>query len=323
METSGSLLKYVLITPARNEARFIGETLASVTRQTIRPGKWIILNDGSTDDTAQIVSSYVKSFEWIELVNLPTRKERNFAGKANAFKAGQQRLSNMEYQIIGNLDADVSLDEDHFEFLLRRFAEDPKLGVAGTIFREEGYSSETHSFEGQNYVSGQCQVFRRQCFEEIGGYFPSPAGGVDWIAVTTARMQGWHTRSFREKSFFHHRSLGTADHSALGKSYAYGWKDYILGGHPFWELLRACYQMRRKPYVLGGVMLLAGFASGYLKRSPRVVSPELMHFHRREQLLKLKSIFHALLRGRRIDSFALLPDVRGDKASHSASSEVV
>lgn len=318
-----SLDKYALITPARNEARYIGETLASVTRQTVRPERWVIVNDGSTDETGQIVSSYVASFDWIELVNVPPRKERNFAAKVNAFRLGQQRLSSVDYQIIGNLDADVSLDKDYFEFLLGKFAEDPNLGVAGTVFRENGYSSETHSFEGQNYVSGQCQIFRRECFEEIGGYYPSPAGGIDWIAVTTARMRGWNTRSFREKWFFHHRTLGTADHSPLGKSFAYGRKDYILGGHPVWEMLRACYQMRHRPYVLGGAMLFAGYTSGYFKRIRRVVSPELMRFHRREQLFKLKSICRALLHGRRIDSFALVSAEQEQRAAPSAPQSAV
>ena len=112
----------------------------------------------------------------------------------------QERVKDLEYEVIGNLDSDISFDADHFEFLLRKFAEDPKLGVAGTVFREEGYSSETDSFEGQNHVSGQCQLFRSRCFEEIGGYIPNQAGGIDWMAVTTARMMGWKTRSFREKS---------------------------------------------------------------------------------------------------------------------------
>jgi poly-beta-1,6-N-acetyl-D-glucosamine synthase len=300
--------RYVLITPARNEGAFIENTIKSVANQTFLPARWVIVNDGSTDDTAQIVSAYANSVDWIELLNLPPRKERNFAAKANAFKAGQQRLAGLAYNIIGNLDADVSLDEDHFEFLLEKFSADSNLGVAGTIFKEDGYSSETDSFEGQNYVSGQCQIFRRECFEEIGGYFPSPAGGIDWIAVTTARMLGWNTRSFREKSFYHHRTLGTADHNLLGKSYAYGRKDFILGGHPLWEVLRSCYQMRRRPYALGGMMLLAGFLSGYAGRAKRVVSRDLMRFHRREQMLKLRAISRALLHREHIDSFALVPE---------------
>jgi len=158
------------------------------------------VNDGSTDETGVVAAKYAEKYPWIEVVNLPVRQERNFAAKVNAFNAGQERVKDLDYELIGNLDSDVSLEEDHFEFLLLKFKDDARLGVAGTVFKEEsGYNSETDSSEGQLHVSGQCQLFRRQCFEEIGGYFANKAGGIDWIAVTTARMKGWKTRSFREK----------------------------------------------------------------------------------------------------------------------------
>ena len=192
--------------------------------------------------------------------------------------------------MIGNLDSDVSLDPDHCEFLFGKFKEDPNLGVAGTIFREEGYSSATDSFEGQNHVAGGCQLFRRNASSEIGGYFANKAGGIDWIAVTTARMIGWKTRSFREKSFFHHRRLGTAERSVFAASYSYGQKDYYLGGHPLWELFRVVYRMTKRPYVEAGLALGLGYASAALRRLSRPVSNELMTFHRREQMRKLKAI---------------------------------
>src|SRR5258705_13342035 len=152
---------YVLITPARNEETFIETTIQSVIKQTVLPVKWVIVNDGSTDATSNIVRPYLADHRWIELVDLPVRRERNFAAKVYAFNAGQERVNDLKYEIIGNLDADVSLDKDHFEFLLGEFEKDPGLGVAGTIFEEHGYSSATDSFEGRSHVSGQCQIFRR------------------------------------------------------------------------------------------------------------------------------------------------------------------
>ena len=307
MEQKIGAVPYVLITPACNEEKFIEKTLHSVVKQTVLPVKWVIVNDGSTDATGNIISRYAEKYDWIELVNLPKRKGRNFAAKVHAFNAGKERLR-VAYEVIGNLDADVSLDEDHFEFLMNKFRDDPELGVAGTIFIEHGgYSSAIDSFEGQNYVSGQCQMFRRQCFEEIGGYFPSKNGGIDWIAVTTARMIGWKTRSYREKSFFHHRVLGTADRGILGSNYAYGKKDYYLGGHPLWELFRCSYRMIRKPYVLGGMALFLGFLGPFLKREERPVSDELMKFHRKEQMRKLKKILVSICTFKRLDSFELVP----------------
>jgi glycosyltransferase involved in cell wall biosynthesis len=309
MSDNADNLRYVLISPSRNEARFIEETLKSVVAQTVLPLKWVIVNDGSTDATGDIVAKYAAQYSWIELVNRPVRKERHFAAKVGAFNAGQERVKQLPYEIIGNLDADVTLDPDHFEFLLSKFSQESRLGVAGTIFREpSGYNSGTDSFEGQTYVSGQCQIFRRKCFEEIGGYVPSKAGGIDWMAVTTARMVGWKTRSFREKCFLHHRPLGTAERGAVASAFAYGKKDYILGGHPLWQVFRSAYRMTKPPVVFGGAALISGYVTGFLTRAERPVSPELMRFHRSEQMLKLKAILSSLSRLRKINNFELLPE---------------
>lgn len=309
MDQPKSLPPYVLVTPARNEEAFIEKTMESVVRQTVLPVKWVIVNDGSTDATGSIVEKFAAKYSWMELVNLPIRKERNFAAKVHAFNAGQERLQGVQYEIIGNLDSDVALDEDHFEFLLNKFKEDPRLGVAGTVFREEGgYSSETSSFEGQNHVSGQCQVFRRKCFEDIGGYFANKAGGIDWIAVTTARMMGWKTRSYREKSFFHYRHLGTAERGVLASSFSYGEKDYYLGGHPVWELFRVTYRLSQRPYLLDGLALGLGYGWAMLRRVKRPISKQLMAFHRKEQMRKLSAVLKSVLTFKPIDKFKLLPE---------------
>lgn len=300
-------VKYVLITPARNEEAFIEKTIESVAKQTILPLKWVIVNDGSTDDTGNKVRRFLGEYPWIELIEFPVRKERNFAAKVFAFNAGQENVKNLDYEVIANLDADTSFDADHFEFLLNEFRKNPRLGVAGTIFKEDGYSSETDSFEGENHVSGQCQLFRRQCFEEIGGYRPNKAGGIDWMAVTTARMMGWQTRSFREKWFFHHRKLGTAERGRLKSSFSYGEKDYYLGGHPVWEALRVAFRMTRKPYLIDGAALGSGFLWAFVSRQKRAVSKELMKFHRKEQMRKLKTIFGSMMRFKGVDSFQVKP----------------
>ncbi len=185
--------------------------------------------------------------------------------------------------------------------------QDSHLGVAGTIFKEEGYSSETDSFEGQNHVAGGCQLFRRKCFDEVGGYISNKAGGIDWIAVTTARMMGWKTRSFRERSFLHHRTLGTAERGVLASNFSYGEKDYYLGGHPLWEFFRVLYRATKKPLLAGGIALYLGYISAFLRRVERPVSDELMRFHRKEQMLKLKAIFRSLFAFRRVDSFEVTP----------------
>ena len=242
---------YVLITPARNEADFVELTLRSVVAQTARPVKWVIVNDGSTDATGDIVTRYAAAHSWIELVDMPARTERSFAGKAHAVNAGRERLGGINYEVIANLDADVSFDSYYFEFLMNKFAENPRLGVAGTAF-EEGKLSYNYEFVGLEHVSGMCQLFRRECFEAIGGYAAIKSGGIDLVAVLSARAKGWETRTFLEKKFVHHRSQGGALHSGLRERIHTGRKDYLLGNHPLWEVFRSFYQMKHKPYVIGG-----------------------------------------------------------------------
>ena len=299
-------LPYVLVTPARNEEAFIGNTIESMIHQTLLPLKWVIVDDGSTDKTREIISRYLAQHGWIEMVRMPEQRDRSFAGKVTAFNAGFQRLKGLHYEIIGNLDADVSFGNDYLEFLTRKFAEDSTLGVAGTVFREDGgYNSETDSFEGHRHVAGGCQLFRRQCWEEIGGYIPHRAGGIDWMAVTTARMKGWKTESFREKWFFHYRHLGTAERNFLASTFSYGEKDYYLGGHPIWELFRVAYRATKRPYILEGLALGLGYAWASLRRIPRPVSPDLVAFHRKEQMAKLKTILGSLAKFKRVDNFNL------------------
>lgn len=296
-------MKYVLITAARNEADFIDKTLSSVVAQTVLPERWFIVDDGSADETTQIVEQYTRRYPWIELVRRPQRAERSFGGKAKAVEFAWTRAQPLAFDIIGNLDADLSFDADYLEFLIRKFAEDPRLGVAGTPFRENGYDSAADSFEGQNHVAGGCQLFRRQCFYDVGGYVGNDAGGIDWIAVTTARMKGWKTRSFLEKRFHHYRPLGTAERAGLAALFSYGEKDYYLGGSPVWQLFRVCYRSTKRPVLLGGMALLTGYCWAAARRVKRPVSRELMHFHRREQMQKLRAIFRALLKRQKIDSF--------------------
>ena len=301
------VLKYILITPARNEEAFIRKTLDSVVAQTVLPERWVIVDDGSTDRTAEIVRESAKRYPWIELVRRQQRPDRNFASKAYAVALAFTRAKPLEFEIVGNLDADVSFEADYMEFLMGKFVEDPELGVAGTPFTQDGdYDSSRDSFEGENYVAGPCQLFRRKCFQEIGGYVPNRAGGVDWIAAMTARMKGWKVRSFPEKRFHHHRTLGTAGKGPLRALFSYGEKDYYLGGSPVWELFRVTYRMAKKPILLGGLALLTGYAWAALRHTKRAVTPELMRFHRREQMKKLRAILRTLVSFKKVDSFRLV-----------------
>jgi glycosyltransferase involved in cell wall biosynthesis len=299
-------LNYVLITAARNEERVISATIESVVAQTCLPLRWVIVDDGSTDQTAAIVERFGARHRWIALVRRPARKDRSFAGKAQAVREGLEHVQDLRFEVMGNLDADVTFEPDYMEFVISKLAIDPQLGIAGTPFTEEGdYDSYRDSYEGASYVAGPCQIFRYRCFEDIGGYVPNPAGGVDWIAVMTARMKGWSVRSFPEKRFHHHRSMGTAERGMLSALFSYGEKDYYLGNSPLWQLFRVAYRTLKKPRITGGLALLLGYSWAAARRMKRAVSPELMRFHRHEQMTKLKAVGRSVFRLRKPDNFSL------------------
>jgi poly-beta-1,6-N-acetyl-D-glucosamine synthase len=285
------LSAYVVVTPARNEARSIELTIHSVLAQTVRPLKWVIVSDGSTDGTDDIVKKHVVQHEWIELLRMPEREERHFAGKVYAFNAGLDRVKELPYEVIASLDADISFDEGYFAFLLEKLVADPALGLVGTPFQEMSNETYDYRFVNIEHVSGACQVFRRECFEAIGGYVPVRGGAIDNIAVISARMKGWRTRTFTDKVCVHHREMGTAQRSAWKARFKFGAKDYAIGNHPLWELFRTVYQMTKKPLFLGGAALGAGYVWAFLRGAERPVSGELMRFHRREQMQRLKKFF--------------------------------
>jgi len=281
------MLTYVLITPARNEAAFIELTIKSVVAQTVRPLKWVIVSDGSTDGTDDIVGKYAAEHSWIELVRMPERQERHFAGKVHAFNAGYARVADLRYDVIVNLDGDTSFDEGYFSFLLQKLADDPALGLVGTAFRESGEQCYDYRFVSIEHVTGICQLFRRECFEQIGGYVPVKGGAIDRIINISARMHGWKTKTFTEKFYFHHRKMGTAQQSALMARFKDGAKDYSVGSHPVWEVFRTFYQMTKRPFVIGGVVLASGYLWSMIRRVDRPVSREMVNFHRREQMQRL------------------------------------
>ena len=288
------LWSYVLITPARNEARFIELTIWSVVAQTIRPLKWVIVSDGSTDGTDDIVRRYAAEHRWIELVRMPERRGRDFSGKVYAFNAGYERVRGLEYDAIGSLDGDISFDESYCSFLLGRLVDDPALGLVGTPFVEGAKQTYDYRFVNIEHVSGAFQLFRRRCFEELGGYKPIKAGGIDYVMVITARMKGWKTRTFLEKVCVHHREMGTALNSRLWAKFKSGAKDYAFGNHPLWEVSRVAYQMTKRPVFLGGSLLMAGYLWGAIRREDRRISSDLVAFVRREQMVRLKAFFNRL-----------------------------
>jgi len=230
---------YVLLTAAYNEQECIEETIKSVVAQVIRPKAWVIVSDGSTDRTDEIVQRYALRYPFIRFIRREKDSHCGFASKVLALRMGIQRLTLEATQFIGHLDADVSLGPCYFRDLLMKFKQDPKLGIAGGSILEQTRSGLWRSRAGNTTTStpGAIQMFRRKCYEDIGELVPIEYGGEDWYAEIRARMCGWRVRSFSELPVHHHRQSGTRD-NLLRYCYRAGYMDFAFGSHPLFELAK-------------------------------------------------------------------------------------
>jgi len=278
---------YVLITPARNEAVFIAKTIESVIAQTLLPQKWVIVSDGSTDGTDEIVAKYLDQHAWMKLLRLDRDGARDFGRKVFAIRAGHQQLTDIPYVFLGNLDADVSFGPNYFATLLDKFHQNPRLGIAGGV-TFDFYNGRPHRRHASvDSVGGAVQLFRRECYEAIGGYLPLRCGSEDAVAIHMARWKGWETRSFPELAVMHHRKTGTAGQSIWRTRFHQGTTQYAMGWTPSFILLRALYRSIERPYVFGALTRTIGYLWAGIRRHERVLSPELLRFIRDEQRGKL------------------------------------
>lgn len=282
--------KYVIITPAKNEQDFIEETIKSVLSQSIPPLEWVIVSDGSTDMTDDIVRSYCKRHSFLRLVRLENRDGRNFSAKAAAFEAGLHVLQTREYEFIGNLDADVSFGSDYFERLLDRFHGRPRLGVGGGLILEKISEEFCAQVIHQHSVAGAVQLFRSRCFMEIGGYVPVKSGGIDAIAEIMARMLGWEVETFPDLQVLHHRRVQTGAASVFKTRFRQGINHSRMGYHWLFQLLSAASRLADPPIVIGAALVMVGYCWGTLRYREKVLSRPLVEFLRSEQLDRIKSI---------------------------------
>jgi glycosyltransferase involved in cell wall biosynthesis len=290
-DQSASRMDYVLITAAYNEEDFIRYPVESVVSQTLLPEKWIIISDGSTDRTDDIVKAYASRYKFMEFVRRdPVKREEGFASKVFALKTGYKRLQGVDYRLIGNLDADVSFPTDYFENILKRFNSNDKLGIAGGFIHEsENGVFRERANNSIRSVAGAIQMFRRECYESMGGLQPVPLGGEDWIAETMARMHGWEVEAFPEFRVLHHKN-GMKARGLWMDKFRQGRMDYSTGSHPLFEVMKCLRRLRAKPRVLGAFIQMAGFLCGYSRMEKRVVPREFIEFLRNEQVQRLRSV---------------------------------
>ncbi|MCB9058441.1 MAG: glycosyltransferase family 2 protein [Calditrichae bacterium] len=283
-------MKYALFTAAKNEEAFIKKTLESVVSQTKLPVKWIIVSDGSTDHTNEIVENYSDKYNFIELISISKQEQRNFGSKAKALETAYSKLKIFDFEFIGNLDADVSFNQHYFEKILLKFKENPQLGIAGGV-RYDWHGDQFRIVKSaRNSVGGPFQFFRKKCYDEIGGYLALQYGGIDAVAEIMARYKGWEVESFPEMHVYHYRRTGSATGSFIKTRFRYGIKNYMIGYHPVYELIRAIRQSPTKPIIVGSISQLVGFFYAMHKRLKRPVSNEFVKFLRTENLQTLKKL---------------------------------
>lgn len=280
--------RYVLVTPARDEEVHIGRLIASVTSQTVAPTRWVIVNDSSVDATGQLAAEAAETWSFIRVVQSPNCDRRDFASKVWAFEAGVDELGHVAFELVGNLDADIELPNDYFERLQEEFARDPELGIAGgRVIDVDDVGQRVSRPRRRQMVPGAVQLFRRECFRDIGGYLPLRYGNEDTVAVIKAQMSGWSVRTIDTLEVLHHRLTGTAGGSLLTTRFAEGRSEYFVGYHPLFALAKALRWLPQRPIGIGAVCRLAGYMTGLLGAADPEVDHDVMSFLRRRQLREL------------------------------------
>ena len=284
----------MVITPARNEEQFIERTVQSMVQQTVRPQRWVIVDDGSTDRTAELVGRYAAHHDFICLVRMERDAQRDFAKKVGAFNRGLAELHDLEYDFIGNIDADMSFGADYFEKILAVFEHEPTLGLSGGIV----HTRYTDAFKTYDYtldsVGGKVQLFRRECFEEIGGYLPLALGGEDATAEIMARQHGWQVRKSPEVPAYEHRPTGFAYGNPLAVKLGEGRRFHSLGYDPLFFAARCLARLTEYPFVVGSAASLLRYVLAMLRHEALAVPADVACFLRCEQRDKLRARWRAV-----------------------------
>lgn len=283
-----SLPAYVVISPVRNESRYIETTIRSMVQQTMPPAEWIIVNDGSTDDTATIVASYATNYPWIKLVHRDKREEKGDRqrgkGVIDTFYYGYDRLTTDEYGAIVKLDGDVSFEPHYFEFLMRAFATDPKLGIAGGGLYERTDGKNWTLRSGPDHVGGPAKTYKKACFDAIGGLVC--ALGWDGIDEWKALALGWQVQSFQDLRVLHHRIMGNAT-GMLKAKIEQGYGAHYMGYHPLYTIVRAIRHMFMRPYLIGGLGMIWAHLQAGLQGREQFPDESVRRYVRKTQLKQL------------------------------------
>jgi poly-beta-1,6-N-acetyl-D-glucosamine synthase len=281
-------VKYVVITPVRNEAKYAGATIASMVRQTLLPEQWVIVDDGSTDGTGDLIDAAARGNPWITAVRRPDRGFRRAgAGVVEAFYDGYAAVRGEHWEFIVKLDGDLTFEPNYFEACFAQFANDPRLGIGGgaiLVPDKRGFKVDTPGAP-PFHVRGATKIYRHACWNQISPLVRAP--GWDTIDEVRANMYGWSTKTFSNVSLVQLRQTGSTD-SEWRHWYKNGRANYITGYHPLF-MLGKCLKRAFQRSPLAAAALCAGFCSGYVKRLPMVEDDKTIRYLRRQQLLRLLS----------------------------------
>jgi poly-beta-1,6-N-acetyl-D-glucosamine synthase len=278
---------YVLITPARNEANFIRRTIEAVAAQSVLPKQWVIVSDDSTDDTDSIVRGLASKHPFITFVRRSGESTWSYGSKVRAIWAGIDALSVKNYDFIGILDADVTFERNYYESVLSEFDRNPKLGIAGGFVLELGERPFVPPHHFTRCVRGAIQLFRRECYERVGGLRPFRHGGEDTAALEIALILGWEVRTLPHLFVRHHRRAGTATKGILAARFREGREDHNLGYHVLYELGKCLRRIPEKPYLAGSMSRLAGYLWSSVTREQLEMPGEFVARLRSQQLRRL------------------------------------
>jgi glycosyltransferase involved in cell wall biosynthesis len=282
---AGMRRRLVVISPCRDEARFLPLTLKSVAAQTEPPALWLIVDDGSRDATPELAARYAAEYPWIKVLRRSRAGGRQLGpGVVAAFNAGLSHLGDEPYEVIAKLDCDLEFGPDCFARILARF-DDPRVGLAGGTTRLKVGDKLVSERYAPYHVGGQNKFYRRQCFLDIGGL--QPVYGWDILDETDARRHGWLTVSAPDITLIHHRLQGSSFGGLKGRV-IWGQGAYAIGSHPLFAVARGIFRMAERPWLVGGLAFIWGFFRSYFDPSlNRVTDPDLIRYLRREQLYRL------------------------------------
>ncbi|MGV6820860.1 MAG: glycosyltransferase [Parvularcula sp.] len=273
---------YLVISPCRNEADYMRRTLDSMAAQTVVPDLWLIVDDGSTDDTPAILREYAERYDWIRIATKPDRGHRAVGpGVIEAFYYGYDQVNPDDFEFVTKLDLDLDLPPRYFEILIERMKDNPRLGTCSGKAYFRGQDGQLHSEKcGDETSLGMTKFYRTSCFQDIGGFVREVMW--DGIDCHTCRQKGWIAASWDEPDlrFEHLRPMGSSQKNIFTGRARHGFGQWFMGSDPIYFLATAVYRMRSKPYVVGGLSMIYGYFRAMVKGDRQLDDPELRKFIR-------------------------------------------